>query len=248
MNILDESFLRNPFDFTIEWKGSTGDWVYWDKAAESKMPFGNDFKFIVLHESTCVRGFSEKHGKGIYSNEVTDSNEVLTVKSDKDVLVSGIYKDIKDKIKSEGGKYAKIAYCAIKEKDSITYAKLVFSGSSLGCYIDGKIKPSKAILVMAKNPEQQKKGSNKYFVPMVSELKLTEKQKADFETITLPQILEKAKEIKEYFAAKKDKFSGLDVTEDSKEEYRKPIVEITKSIPQDDFPSTEEVNDDNLPF
>src|ERR1041384_7321483 len=104
----------NPAQRYIEWKSNEKCFEYYDKTqAESenkgKIKLPLPFKFVVLDELHAVKGWNDATGSGIFSNEVKFvSKETMVVKPFKgNEIANGLYKDIKEKVKSAGGYYVK---------------------------------------------------------------------------------------------------------------------------------------------
>lgn len=142
----------NPAVRWFEWSGKTGQLQYWDKDLDNpktqkkgmRVNVRDGFKFLVLDELSCVRGYSKQIG-GIYSNEVRDSrSEVMVVKSYKgDVITSGFYKDIKDHVTSKavGGHFYNSIYIGFFPDPKVPVLKiggLHIKGSSVNAWIEFK--------------------------------------------------------------------------------------------------------------
>jgi hypothetical protein len=124
----------NPSTRWFKWAGSTGTVSYYDKEIKEDVEVGLPFTFLLLDVFSTITGFNESAGEKIWSNEVKDlSKDTLTVKSGKEVIARGLYKDIKDTAISKGGGYAQSCYIAFKdEKGSLVIGNFMMKGSSFG--------------------------------------------------------------------------------------------------------------------
>ena len=143
------SFLNpkqdNPVKKYFEWKSDEKSFMYFDKEKEEKVFVQLPIKFVVLDELSTITGYNEKSKVGLYSNEVRDlAKEILEVKAFKNpLLITGLYKDIKDRATSEGGKFTKSVYAILYTKDSYEIVNFKLSGASIGGWIDKKFNTDK---------------------------------------------------------------------------------------------------------
>lgn len=129
-----ENGSPNPATRWFEWNGEHGVIRYYDKEAEENVEVGDDFTFMLLDQLGSVRGWHDASDSGIYSNEVKDTRQdVLVVKSFKGgPIAEGFYKDIKDRVNSEGGQFVASCYIAFKGNDGVlTIGNLRFKGAAL---------------------------------------------------------------------------------------------------------------------
>lgn len=107
---------KNPAQAFLEWRSSEKCFRFWDKEKEQHQFVPLPFKFLWLREYTTIKGFSDNHQGGIWSNEISSFNQPLkvSVKSKLsggiETIAEGLYKDIKEKLKSAGGRYTKSVY------------------------------------------------------------------------------------------------------------------------------------------
>jgi len=176
MSISNTSQSPNPTKRYVEWQGSEGFFFYYDKEKKEKVKLPKTFQVIALDELATIKGYDEGSESGVYSNEVRSTNkEELTVKNFKgDLLAKGLYADIKGNLK--GGKYCKSIYAVTVDKSGVgDLINLQIKGSALNPWIEGKINVSGGVVIECSiNPEQKKKGSNKYFEPTFTVKTLTE--------------------------------------------------------------------------
>jgi len=156
--------IKNPATKFIEWKSSKKAFQYFDKEAGKVVEIKPPIEFVVLDELSAIKGWSDEFECGIYSNEIHSlQNEDLNVKAFKGgQIVSGKYSEIKDSIKAAGGKFAKSVY-AMYEGELVNFQ---LHGSALSWFTDTqKIAKKESVIKMEKSKEE-KKGSNKYYVPV----------------------------------------------------------------------------------
>lgn len=125
----------NPAVRFFDWSGAEGTLSYYDKEAKVKVNVKLPFTFIVLDTLSTIKGYSQADEVGIYSNEIRSTNEdILHVKTFKGVTVAkGIYKEIKDTIVGQGGKFAQSCYIAFFDDNKVLQiGNITFTASSLG--------------------------------------------------------------------------------------------------------------------
>jgi len=253
--------LKNPASKFIEWSGNVKNpcFYYYDKEKGENITLENPCFVVPLDELSTIKGFSQEDNTGIYSNEVKNSvKQVLNVRTFKGTdIVKGIYKDIKGHIIAAGGKFAKSIYAVMitpgenKEDRNYELVNVTFKGSSLGPWIDARIKIDNGIgLKLSINNEIKKTGSTEYFEPTIEKIKinsLTLKKAISFDEklqIYLNQYLDqqKANIIEE------ENITKVDLSEEKSEEEiaaEKYMHETEENI--DNFNDVEDL-DDGLPF
>ena len=124
MSLSNPITSQNPATRFIQFKGDSGKWSYFDKSkgengenVEIKLPI----YFIILDELSTIKGWSDQYQSGIYSNEIHNLGEQLTVKTFKGgAMIKGWYQDIKNDVKALGGKYTKSIYAMLIYEDDST--------------------------------------------------------------------------------------------------------------------------------
>jgi hypothetical protein len=227
--------LVNPCNRWFSWAGSTGELYYYDKETKSKVKVETPFTFLLLDTLATVKGYDEGSGKGIYSNEVRNTQEQkLNVRCGNETIAMGLYKEIKDKIVSKGGGYASSCYIAYKdESGNLRIGNILMSGSSLSggthkpadkklkdVEIDGWLTFSKnnkgdifkKAVTMTKDERMCVKGATKYYAPKFKIVDIT----AETDNMAIALNKELQAYLSEYF--KKD-FSEVksEATEPKKE-------------------------------
>lgn len=159
---------KNPATRFFQWGGGEGKVNYYDKEKEEQITVPFPFTFLVLDELNGVTGFSEKDRSGIWSNDVRDMRkEELIVRSKGGVLAKGLYANIKDAIKAQGGKYTKQIYIAYKdESGELVIGHFKASGAALTAWIEltKQLDVYKAAVVIT-GAKKAKKGATTYYVP-----------------------------------------------------------------------------------
>lgn len=176
MSLSSEEKSGNPAKKFLSWKGEIGVWEYYDKEKGENVQLDEKLYIVPLDELSTIKGWHDASQSGIYSNEVKFlNNEELSVRSFKGgEITKGLYQNIKGSL--EGGKFSKSVYAAMLDSKGniIEMVNISFKGSSLGSWIDAKVNIKEGrVLVLSKNPEIQKKGSTKYYVPII---KVTQKR------------------------------------------------------------------------
>lgn len=161
----------NPSTRWFEWDGSKGGVRYYDKDAEKNIELALPFVFLVLDETSTIKGWHDPSDSGIYSNEVRDlGTQPLTVKSFKGgVLANGLYKDIKDKAKAKGGMYVSNIYLGFKEAGNLQIGCLQLKGASVHRWMEFRKKAGKELLssaVSIYSTEKGKKGKIEFVTPV----------------------------------------------------------------------------------
>ena len=160
----------NPATKFIEWKSNDKCFNYYDKEAQKNVEIPLPFKFLVLDELHCIKGWNDASSSNIYSNEVKFiSKEVMTVKPFKgNEIAKGYYKDIKDKIVAAGGHYTKSIYVMLEDG---SLANISLKGSGVQKWGDFTQKTRNRLadewVIVAKS-EDGKKGAVKFSTPSFS--------------------------------------------------------------------------------
>lgn len=128
----------NPSTRWFEWAGGSGEIKYYDKELKETVTVDDKFTFILLDQLATIKGWHDPSEAGIFSNEVRDTrSEILLVKTFKGkTLVEGIYSQIKDQIKANGGHFTANLYIAYKEGTELKMGSLQFKGAALGTWME----------------------------------------------------------------------------------------------------------------
>ena len=160
----------NPCKYFIDWKN--GSFVYYDKEARENVDLGDNITFLVLDQLSTVKGWHDASESGIWSNEVRDTRtETMNVKAFKGGdLASGIYSDIKDKIKGLGGRFVRSMYVAMKvDGDALELANLQLKGAALAewsAFYNDNRKEIYDSAVEVTGSDARKKGATNFNIPI----------------------------------------------------------------------------------
>jgi hypothetical protein len=127
----------NPAERFYEWRGSTGNFAYYDKEKKIKVDVPLPFTFLMLDHLSTIKGFNKQHG-GIYSNEIRDTrNEPFVVKFFKGgTIAEGFYGAIKDKIVAQDGHFVDNVYIAFQEAGQFKIGAIQMQGCALGPWFE----------------------------------------------------------------------------------------------------------------
>lgn len=163
---LSQPKLQNPCKKFIEFKGVYGVFQYWDKENKKNIILDYPIKFIVLDELSTITGFSQSTNSRIFSNEVKNlQDSILDVRSFKGREgLTGKYGEIKDLIKSMGGKFCRSIYVALINGKELELANFRLTGASFSAWMDKNVGTlSQAIKI--EGCSDGKKGAVKYKIP-----------------------------------------------------------------------------------
>lgn len=121
----------NPAQIFLNWKSEEKCFSYYSKSQETNIKVELPLKFLFLEHYHTVKGWHDATQKGIVSNEVyAIGSEPLSVKTFGGLeIASGIYKEIKDKVKLSGGVYFRSVYVMLEDG---TIANLQLKGAVVG--------------------------------------------------------------------------------------------------------------------
>ena len=127
----------NPCTQWYEWKGSKGHFVMYDKEKQVEIPKDLDYFVVLDFNLMCLKGMTDGGGgkfHQFYSNAVrrwgesgTPSSRIIRLSKDKEVILEGNYKEIKEKL-PQGVKYTLGVYIMTHDYQ---LAHLSMSGSAL---------------------------------------------------------------------------------------------------------------------
>ena len=157
----------NPTTIFIDWKSNEKHFSYYDKENKIQVAIPLPFRFLALNEMHTVKGWSDAFQSGIYSNEVklisTQPLSVKTFKNDK--IATGLYSEIKEKIKAAGAHYVKSVYVML---DDGSLANLQLKGSACQAWSDFTKKNRSRISeewITVANAIEGKKGAVTFYSP-----------------------------------------------------------------------------------
>ncbi len=157
----------NPATKFIDWKSNDKCFSFYNKETSQNEQIPLPFKFLVLDEMHCIKGWNDATQSAIFSNEVKFiSTETMTVKPFKgNEIAKGLYKDIKEKVKSAGGHYVKSIYIMLEDG---ALANLQLKGSSVQAWGEFTQKTRSRLAdewVEVKTAKDGKKGAVKFSIP-----------------------------------------------------------------------------------
>ena len=163
----------NPATRRFEWDGESGNVRYYYKDAKENVVVKDGFTFILLDETSAIKGYNEPAGAGIYSNEVRDTRqEVFVVKmfdKARTKIAEGHYQDIKDRVVAKGGKFTTVCYIAFRGAEGLQIGTIQFKGAALGAWMEfkkGNRKDMYEQAVKIKGFDEAKKGKITYRTPV----------------------------------------------------------------------------------
>jgi hypothetical protein len=220
MSISSPQAAISPVTKYYKWSGSKGLFEYYNKETKENVE-SKSLNIIILDQFATVSGFHSETSTGIYSNEIKGVEE-LTVKTYKgEEIAKGKWKDIKEVVKNQGGKYAKSLYCGLIIANKIVeIINLKLYGSGVGAIIEAKPKDGDCYLFES-SKEMLKKGATKYYSPKIT------KQETDM------ALYEEAKKmdieiLQKYFKESKKAKESTTVLEDNIDDfnYEEAVGEI----------------------
>lgn len=198
-----EKKSSNPATKFLEWKSNDKCFAYYDKEKGENVKVELPLKFVILEHYHTVKGWNDKTESGIYSNEVLFiGTEEMSVKAFKGgEIASGLYKEIKNKVKDAGGVYHRSIYVVLADG---SLANIQLKGSAVSAYSDfTKEHENKWTTNWMEVSEAKdgKKGAVKFSTPV---FKVADKIKDP------SKLAEKANELQEYMNEYMAKDSALD--------------------------------------
>lgn len=190
MSLLDDDRPTNPAKHFINLKN--GALSYYDKESQENVEVPTPFEFIVLDQCATVKGWSGEQDTGIWSNEVKRVGEQeLNVRTKNGQIASGLWKDIKDEVKADGGNFHAVVYAAAKGREGLETQALLLKGAALNAWVEftkkTNLKTNKVVLA---SWSDAKKGSVSYKVPVFEAVPMEDGE--------LDQAKERATELKAY--------------------------------------------------
>lgn len=158
--------LESPVEKYLTWSSNDKCFAYYSKAANKMVQVPLPVKLIHFDEFATIKGFHDRSGSSIYSNEVKSVNfEELNVRSFKGgELAKGMYKDIKAKVNELGGSYHTSLYALLDGE----IVNIQMKGSAVQAWSDFAKESRKSFLssyIEVKSAIEAKKGSVKYTTP-----------------------------------------------------------------------------------
>lgn len=155
----------NPVKAYLKWKSNEKKFEAYNRESKTSSLIDLPVSLTFLKTSSIIKGWSDANECGIYSNQVTSTqNEILTVRAGDVKIASGLYRDIKDVVKAAGGKYHLNVYCVFNGDVVV----LELKGAALMQWMDFFKKNKKKLddfSILIENFKEGKKGAVKYTIP-----------------------------------------------------------------------------------
>jgi len=238
--------VKNPAVKTFKWSEKC--FIHYEKGENEEKGKNIEnilpFKFLVLDELICIRGFNDNEKSGYWSNEIRDTREEelnVKIKGQNGKIktcATGLYKNIITDRDCIGAKFCQSVYIAYFEGTELTIGKIELTGAALGAWFE--FKKANNIYkgaVSVKEFKTDKKGKVEFTMPIFV---LTEVSEAtDQKAIGLDA------ELQEYFKAYFH--NGLNVNKEIRqtEPEEQPLPEGNQVIYNDKPNSREQFVFDN---
>lgn len=168
--------LVNPAVKFIEWDSDKGQFKFWNKETKENVAIKLPIKFYVLDELTTIKGFSDKHQGGMWSNEVKNiiTQKLKVVGKDKSgkafQVAEGFYQKIKETLVAAGAKYTRSLYAAmLNENDEYEIVNFQLKGAAFSGWLDFCNAKRGSIMtdeIVCADFKREKKGATKYTIPV----------------------------------------------------------------------------------
>ena len=219
---------NSPVTRKFEWNGQVGNIKYYDKQLKDNVQVELPFLFIVLDDKHTITGFSDSAGSGIWSNNISDFGEELTVRTKNGIIAKGQYTDIREKVKNMGGRYASATFIAYKDGGELKIGVLELKGAAVNSWIDfKKANNINEIAVNITSAVEGKKGAIRYFIPSFAANKISDE--------TDQKAIELDKELQAFFNNSKSS-DVADVTNDVDERVQTLADAFSDDIDLDPLP------------
>lgn len=143
--------VKNPAKYFLNWDGTNGGFIYWDKEKQEKVALKLPVKFMVLDTLATIKGYSNKEKCGYSSGEVktkdlktaqfnvgvwvVDPNSTDGKKKFKSVA-KGTYDEVMSSKNTVGAKYCQSVYVALLQDKGLVLANFQMKGTALSAWID----------------------------------------------------------------------------------------------------------------
>ena len=114
----------NPVVQYVKWDSNEKKFSSYRKETKEKVTIELPLELTFLKTSVTIKGWSDAHSCGIFSNQVVNTQvETFVVKAGDIKIANGLYKDIKDSVKAAGAKFTMNVYCLINGEVSVLEIK-----------------------------------------------------------------------------------------------------------------------------
>jgi len=149
MSSRNQKIVESPVTKWFTWKTISnsddvvtgGTLVSYNKETKQNEPVELPFSFALINDSgVTFSGYNEKMKQGVWSNEGSDKNHEIVLKTKDEVLLKfklGDYKENKDAVEGFGAKYTKVVIGAVPTQDGgFELVGIKFSGAALTGGVD----------------------------------------------------------------------------------------------------------------
>jgi hypothetical protein len=175
-----EQKQKNPATKWFEWKSNEKKFSYYDKDLGENVLVDLPFKFMLIGQYSKLKGWNDAKGVMMYSNEVSNSlTEPFTLRTfekkenkngaivvhKSEILLEGIYNELKTKFLGTGAKYWNSLYVVLEDG---TIANISMKGSALWEWSNFSNNACYTQWTEVNKAKDEKKGSINYSVPIFS--------------------------------------------------------------------------------
>lgn len=170
-------------------------WYYWDKNLNdgdgAEVMVDMPITFVWLETATSFSGYNKDMQQGVYSNEVLNTKEQpLIVKCGKETIAEGLYNDIKDSVKGQGGKYCQAVYALVEFEGEYEVWRFLMVGSSRDSWMNfsNKMKNKTHAITCYDISEKETPKGDIYELPVFKYLPLPEEMGKEADKVAVEQI------------------------------------------------------------
>lgn len=217
--------------------------TYWDKIEKKNIGVPLPIKFVTIAELNTITGFNDENQCGVYSNEVHNLNEPLSVRlfCKGNHGANGTYEKIKGEIKSLGGRFTKSIYALMINGKEVELVNFKASGSFLNAWIDKNVNAD-VMGIIINDLLPKKKGSNDYLQPVIEGFEIKD-------TVKTREIAQGFyKKLNDYFADKKTYFESEIAAREIEDGYEKEPVIIDGNNKESIYKNIDPLDRINNPY
>ena len=159
----------------LQWEASEdkGHFSYYDKEIKERVTVNAPLGFLLLDRLATVTGYNKAEKFSIYANELHTGNLrqspfVVKAHGTNSTIAEGVWRDIKEKVKSLGGQFAFSLYVMIDIDGKKCLGNVCLKGSALSAYIEftKANKEYEGVIVWRGGTVAGESGSVKYLSPV----------------------------------------------------------------------------------
>ena len=167
-------------------------WYWYSKELEKDIKLEMPFTWVWLESATSFSGYNKEKEQGVYSNEVLDiKTQPLTVKCGNDVVVEGLYNDIKAEAKESGAKFCQACYGLMKnDEGEYEVVRFLMVGSSRDAWFSfsNRTKNKTHSIVCYDTAEKETPNGDVYELPVMRYMPLDEEFAAEADRVAMEVI------------------------------------------------------------